>query len=117
RGDCASLIFVTEIEWIPKVVSNGITAAAFGGRWQPEAGVTGFGDFRDFIGDLLPAQIEELKHGFGLGSKGGKDQSGQEKKHGTTLWKHGPRVAEWRGKRKLTVGRSLGLQSDNSAVS
>src|SRR3954469_13130094 len=103
-GDCAAVVSVTEIEWVPEVVTDREAAAAFGGWREPEAGIAGFGDFGNFFGDLLPAQIEELEHGFASGSERDEHQSSEEEKQDRTLWKHGPRVAEPSGKRKLTVG-------------
>lgn len=57
-ADRVTLIFASEIEAIPKIVADGQSATAFGGRRHPKRIVTSLGQFRHFVGDFTPTRIK-----------------------------------------------------------
>ena len=65
-ADGAALVLVAEVQRIKQIVTHRIAAAALGGRGQPQTGVTGLGDFRDFVRHVVPGKVEQLQHGVGV---------------------------------------------------
>ena len=66
-GDGATLVLVAEVERVERIVTDGKATVTLGRRWEPEAGVTGFGDLRDLLANLVPGKVEQLKHRFASG--------------------------------------------------
>ncbi len=62
RRDGAALVLVTEIKRVEYVVTRRRCAPGLGRRRQPQAVVAGLGDFRHFIDQVGPIDIEQLKH-------------------------------------------------------
>ena len=59
-ADGVTLVFGAKIERIPKIVTDGESAASFGGWRKPERGVTRFGQFRHFLREVGIGNIKYL---------------------------------------------------------
>jgi len=62
--DGAALILFAEIERIELIVADRKNAGPFRGRRKPQAGVACFSDFRHFLNQIAPTDIEYFQHRF-----------------------------------------------------
>ena len=63
----AALVPPAQVERIPQVIAHGKAATTLGRRWDPNRGISGFGQLRDFVRHFPPACVEVLQHGLAVG--------------------------------------------------
>ena len=77
-----ALVFLTEVERIPHVVTDRESARALGRRREPERSIAGLGQFGHFARDLVVRDVEELEQTLGTSGRELTPRQEETARHG-----------------------------------